>query len=154
MSDGTLKHTSTYPVADCAPIMAYLAVNYQSYDLTDNIKNEIDNIVACLYTFDYKIDDYTFQEEHGSHTITYTGKKITFIVKYHNPENYFNSIIPDEKRLIMQVFFNTGIVLISDYIISFGTTIGTNMSGNSMVIRLKLHIIVPHINIAMNLKQF
>ena len=98
MSDGTLKHTSTYPVADCAPIMAYLAVNYQSYDLTDNIKNEIDNIVACLYTFDYKIDDYTFQEEHGSHTITYTGKKITFIVKYHNPENYFNSIIPDEKK--------------------------------------------------------
>ena len=98
MSDGTLKHTSTYPVADCAPIMAYLAVNYQSYDLTDNIKNEIDNIVASLYTFDYKIEDYTFQEEHGSHTITYTGKKITFIVKYHNPEKYFNAIIPDEKK--------------------------------------------------------
>ena len=98
MSDGTLKHTSIYPVADCAPIMAYLAVNYQSYDLTDNIKNEIDNIVASLYTFDYKIEDYTFQEEHGSHTITYTGKKITFIVKYHNPEKYFNAIIPDEKK--------------------------------------------------------
>ena len=98
MSDGTLKHTSTYPVADCAPIMAYLSVNYQSYDLTDTIKNEVDNIVAALYTFDYKIEDYTFQEEHGSHTITYTGKKITFIVKYHNPENYFNAIIPDEKK--------------------------------------------------------
>ena len=97
-SDGTIEHTSTYPVADCAPIMAYLAVNYQSYDLTDNIKNEIDNIVASLYTFDYKIEDYTFQEEHGSHTITYTGKKITFIVKYHNPEKYFNAIIPDEKK--------------------------------------------------------
>ena len=39
--DGSMSTTDTYPVADIAPIMAYLAVNHQNYTLTNGIKSGI-----------------------------------------------------------------------------------------------------------------
>lgn len=98
--DGTFIESSTYPIADIAPIMAYLSVNYQSYTLTDNIKNEIDNIIHNLYTFDYLIEDCTHTIDHGSGNIEYiNGEKVTYTVIYHNAAKFFeeNGYISSEK---------------------------------------------------------
>lgn len=98
--DGTFIESSTYPIADIAPIMAYLSVNYQSYTLNDDIKNEIDNIVHNLYTFNYLIEDCTHTVDHGSGNIeTITGEKVTYTVTYHNAAKFFeeNGYIDSEK---------------------------------------------------------
>ncbi len=98
--DGTYIDSTDYPIADVAPIMAYLSVNYQSYTLTDNIKTEIDTIVNNLYTFDYQIDPCTHTVDHGSGNIEYIyGEKVTYTIIYHNAAKYFeeNGYIAPEK---------------------------------------------------------
>lgn len=88
--DGTYIESSTYPIADVAPIMAYLSVNYQSYTLTDEVKTVIDNVVSNLYTFDYLIEDCTKTVNHGTGGIDYIyGEKVTYTVIYHNAAKYF-----------------------------------------------------------------
>lgn len=98
--DGTFIESTSYPVADVAPIMAYLSVNYESYTLTDNIKTEINNIVHHLYTFDYLIEDCTHTVDHGSGNIEYIyGEKVTYTVIYHNAAKFFeeNGYIASKK---------------------------------------------------------
>ena len=98
--DGTYINSTTYPIADVAPIMAYLSVNYQSYTLTDDVKTEIDNIVHNLYTFDYQIESCTHTVDHGSGNIEYIyGQKVTYTITYHNAAKFFeeNGYIASEK---------------------------------------------------------
>lgn len=90
--DGSITVSDTYPIADVAPIMAYLNVTYPSYTLTNEIKAEIDNIVRNLYTFDYEIEPYTLSTDHGSGNIeTVRGEKITFIITRLNTEDFFEN---------------------------------------------------------------
>lgn len=101
--DGTYINSTTYPIADVAPIMAYLSVNYQSYTLTDDVKTEIDNIVHNLYTFDYQIDSCTHTVDHGSGNIEYIyGQKVTYTITYHNAAKFFeeNGYIASEKMTV------------------------------------------------------
>lgn len=98
--DGTYINSTTYPIADVAPIMAYLSVNYQSYTLTDDVKTEIDNIVNNLYTFDYQIESCTHTVDHGSGNVEYIyGQKVTFTITYHNAAKFFeeNGYIASDK---------------------------------------------------------
>ena len=98
--DGSISTTSDYPIADIAPIMAYLAVNHQNYTLTESIKSEIDNLVANLYTYTWKVDPYSYTIDHGSGEIeTITGQQLTLTIQYHNSARYFeqNNILPQEK---------------------------------------------------------
>ncbi len=101
--DGSISTTSDYPIADIAPIMAYLAVNHQNYTLTENIKSEIDNLVANLYTYTWSVDPYSYTIDHGSGEIeTITGSQLTLIIRYHNSARYFeqNNILPQEKMAV------------------------------------------------------
>lgn len=101
--DGSISTTSDYPIADIAPIMAYLAVNHQNYTLTDSIKAEIDNLVANLYTYTWRVDPYSYTIDHGSGEIeTITGSQLTLIIRYHNSARYFeqNNILPQEKMAV------------------------------------------------------
>ena len=101
--DGSISTTSDYPVADIAPIMAYLAVNHQSYTLTDSIKSEIDDLVEKLYTYTWSIDPYSYIIDHGSGEIeTITGSQLTLTIRYHNSARYFEqkNILAQEKMAV------------------------------------------------------
>lgn len=97
--DGTTTETSTYPVADISPILAYLSVNYQTYTLTDTLKKDIDNIVNDLYTFSTATEKYTSIVNHGSYKEENTGEKIIFTITHLNASTYFekNNLIDEEK---------------------------------------------------------
>lgn len=101
--NGSITTTTTYPVADVAPIMAYLSITHQSYTLNDSLKNEIDNIVKGLYTFTYTREPYSYSVSHGSGGVTtYTGEKITYTIRYHNASKYMedNNLIPEDKMTV------------------------------------------------------
>lgn len=90
--NGKITSTDQYPVADCTPIMSYLGSKYEHYSLTQNIKTEINNLVANLYTFTSKREPYSYTVDHGSGgKTTYTGEKITYTIRYHNAEKYIKS---------------------------------------------------------------
>lgn len=98
--DGNVTALDSVPTVDVAPIMAYLGTKYQSYKLDDTIKNEVDNIVAQLYTLTYVREPYSYSVDHGNGgTTTYTGEKITFTIRYHNTERFIeeHNLIPAEK---------------------------------------------------------
>lgn len=102
-ADGSITTTTNYPVADVAPIMAYLSVTYQSYTLNQSIKNEIDDIVNGLYTFTYVIAPYSYSVDHGSGGVTtYTGEQITYTIRYHDASKYMedNNLIPEEEMSV------------------------------------------------------
>lgn len=101
--DGSMSTTDTYPVADIAPIMAYLAVNHQNYTLTNGIKSEIDNLVEELYTYTWETAPYSYTIDHGSGNIeTISGSQLTLTICYHNAAKYFeeNNILPQEKMAV------------------------------------------------------
>ena len=101
--DGSITVSNTYPVADTAPIMAYLSVTHSNYTLNDSIKSEINNIVSGLYTFSYDIQPYSYSVNHGSGGVTtYTGEKVTYTIRYHNSSKYMedNHLIAQEKMSI------------------------------------------------------
>ena len=101
--NGSITTTTTYPVADVAPIMAYLSISHQSYTLNDSLKNEIDNIVKGLYTFTYTREPYSYSVSHGSGGVTtYNGEKITYTIRYHNASKYMddNNLIPEDKMTV------------------------------------------------------
>jgi hypothetical protein len=98
--DGSITTTSSYPIADVAPIMAYLAVTHQSYSLNDTLKSEIDVIIKSLYTFDYEISDCTIRTYHGNNEwVTVTGQQVTYTIRYHNCAKYIeeNNLISSDK---------------------------------------------------------
>ncbi len=101
--DGSITTTIDYPIADVAPIMAYLSITHQSYTLNQSLKNEIDNIVNGLYTFTYVREPYSYSVDHGSGNVTtYYGEKITYTIRYHNAAKYMvdNNLIPQEKMSV------------------------------------------------------
>lgn len=99
-ADGSITTTTDYPVADVAPIMAYLSITHENYTLSQSLKNDIDNIVHGLYTFTYATEPYSYSVDHGGGNVTtYTGEKIIYTIRYHNAAKYMedNNLIPVEK---------------------------------------------------------